>query len=164
LHKRGVSPLIATVLLIAFSVALGAIIMSWGRSFVTTQTDTVGSQSAQEMRCSLDVAVDWLIIGDEYQVCHGSRGVNVTVQNVGNIDITGIKIQAIDSSGMTFNGQGNRTLSPGDAYRFDVVLSEAGGISDVRQITVMPMIDVQGSAIDRFCTNARIEVEEIGYC
>ena len=30
-NKKGVSPLIATILLIAFAVALGAVVMSWGR-------------------------------------------------------------------------------------------------------------------------------------
>lgn len=29
LNKRGISPLIATVLLVAFAVALGAVVMSW---------------------------------------------------------------------------------------------------------------------------------------
>ena len=31
-NKRGVSPLIATVLLISFAVALGAVVLNWGRN------------------------------------------------------------------------------------------------------------------------------------
>ncbi|MDP7623305.1 MAG: hypothetical protein QF436_04300, partial [Candidatus Woesearchaeota archaeon] len=31
-NKRGVSPLIATVLLISFAVALGSVVLNWGRN------------------------------------------------------------------------------------------------------------------------------------
>ncbi len=34
INKRGISPIVATVLLIAFAVALGAMIMNWSRSLV----------------------------------------------------------------------------------------------------------------------------------
>ena len=37
--KRGLSPLIATVLLVAFSIALGSVIMSWGKNLVETNAD-----------------------------------------------------------------------------------------------------------------------------
>jgi len=35
-HKEGISPLIATILLIAFAVALGAMIMNWGANILVS--------------------------------------------------------------------------------------------------------------------------------
>jgi len=39
---RSVSPLIATIILIALTVAIGAIIVGWGRSYVQQQTSCLG--------------------------------------------------------------------------------------------------------------------------
>lgn len=42
--KRGISPLIATVLLVAFAVALGAVVMNWAKG--VEETDTGKSSGA----------------------------------------------------------------------------------------------------------------------
>jgi len=49
--NKGVSPLIATVLLIAFTIAVGGIISVWLTSFTTTTTQTVGKQSEAQIIC-----------------------------------------------------------------------------------------------------------------
>jgi len=49
--NKGVSPLIATVLLIAFTIAVGGIISVWLTSFTTTTTQTVGKQSETQILC-----------------------------------------------------------------------------------------------------------------
>ena len=56
MKKRGISPLIATVLIIGFTVALAAIIMTWGQSFIkktqetTTETTNIALICAQEVK------------------------------------------------------------------------------------------------------------------
>jgi len=49
---KGVSPLIATVLLIAFTVAIGGLISVWLTGFTRTQTESVGSQASTSITCS----------------------------------------------------------------------------------------------------------------
>ncbi len=39
MNKNGISPLIATVLIIGFTVSLTAIVMVWGRGLVTQTTE-----------------------------------------------------------------------------------------------------------------------------
>jgi len=41
---KAVSPLIATIILIALTVALGAIIVGWARSYVSSQVSNLGAQ------------------------------------------------------------------------------------------------------------------------
>jgi len=41
---RGVSPLIATIILISLTVAIGALIVGWGRQYVKMQTECLGYQ------------------------------------------------------------------------------------------------------------------------
>lgn len=52
MRKRGVSPLIATVLLIAFAVALGAIVMNWGRTYVEDTQEFAREGSEGDLVCS----------------------------------------------------------------------------------------------------------------
>lgn len=49
---KGISPLIATVLLIAFTVAVGGILSVWLTTFSRTSTDIIGSQSSTQLTCS----------------------------------------------------------------------------------------------------------------
>ena len=56
--KKGVSPLVATVLLIAFSVALGALVMNWGTDYVKDVTEEVTVKSSAKTTCSIDVSID----------------------------------------------------------------------------------------------------------
>ncbi|MBI2128673.1 hypothetical protein HYU07_00390 [Candidatus Woesearchaeota archaeon] len=48
MNKRALSPLIATVLLIAFAIALGAIVMSLGKNYIQSiSTDLQPTQAAE---------------------------------------------------------------------------------------------------------------------
>ena len=46
MNRRGLSPLVATVLLIAFAVALGAVIMSLGKSYVESILEEISTGDA----------------------------------------------------------------------------------------------------------------------
>jgi flagellin-like protein len=52
MNKKGISPLIATVLLIVFSLVIGGMIMSWGRGQVDIITDSAGTQINIELTCN----------------------------------------------------------------------------------------------------------------
>lgn len=49
---KGISPLVATVLLIAFTVAVAGIIATWLTGFTTTTTEIVGKRSETEVTCA----------------------------------------------------------------------------------------------------------------
>jgi flagellin-like protein len=49
---KAVSPLIATVLLIAFTIAVGGLISIWLTGFTQTQTQSVGTQASTSIVCS----------------------------------------------------------------------------------------------------------------
>jgi flagellin-like protein len=51
-NKRGISPLIATVLLIAFAVALGAVVMNWGKNYVMTTAKDAQENGQAKQRCA----------------------------------------------------------------------------------------------------------------
>jgi len=86
-NKKGVSPLIATILLIAFAVALGAVIMSWGRNISFPVKEQVNEKCAK-------VSISIEKINDVPQVFYGGTGnngfVKFTIENNGDKDIEGI--------------------------------------------------------------------------
>ncbi|MEK6839692.1 MAG: archaellin/type IV pilin N-terminal domain-containing protein [Nanoarchaeota archaeon] len=83
-NKKGISPLIATVLLIGFTVALAAVLMTWGLDYIRGTTDKVGDQTDQYLLCS-DLA---------FEIANVDCATDdVIIQNNGNIDIAGVIIR-----------------------------------------------------------------------
>jgi len=85
---KGISPLIATVLLIAFTVAVAGIVSVWITNFASTSTKHVTQQSDIELTCSYGaVAVSNLKYCNSY--------LSGIVDNTGNIDIGNVTLQII---------------------------------------------------------------------
>jgi flagellin-like protein len=83
LSKRGISPLIATVLLIAFAVSIGTMIMNWGKDAIATAGD-----------CK-DVKLELQTINDKPLLCYDAINgqINVMLKNTGTVDIDSLKLQ-----------------------------------------------------------------------
>ena len=75
--KRGISPLIATVLLIAFAVSIGTMIMNWGKDVIANVGD-----------CN-DVKLDVQTINGKPLFCYDTLNnkINVMVKNTGSVDV-----------------------------------------------------------------------------
>ena len=55
MDKKGISPLIATVLLIGFTIVLAAVVIRWGGDFITDTTDTTACESDLAQACATQV-------------------------------------------------------------------------------------------------------------
>ncbi|MFH1850076.1 MAG: archaellin/type IV pilin N-terminal domain-containing protein [archaeon] len=82
--KRAVSPLIATVLLIAFAVALGAVVMNWGKTQV--EGHMVESQACE------GVSLSWYKRNEIEQVCYRDDLVAFSVESGPRADIDDVKM------------------------------------------------------------------------
>ena len=87
LGKRGISPLIATVLLIAFAVAIGAMIMNWGKDVVASAGD-----------CN-DVLLDVQQLNGKPMFCYDTINtqINIMLKNTGSVNIDSLKLRVITS-------------------------------------------------------------------
>ncbi len=96
--KKGISPLIATVLLIGFTVALAAVLMTWGLDYVKKSTEQVGGKTEEYLKCS-DLAFEITNVD-----CQNNE---VIVQNNANIDIAGMTLRVYVGPDITIvNGIG----------------------------------------------------------
>ena len=120
---KGISPIIATVLLVAFTVAVGGILSIWATTLTTTQTQTVGNQTGGQIVCSPAIIID------EARVPASGIGfVNVTFHNAGTQSISSVNVDIRNSStistvatGTLSAGQSNITSVGGQSSTTDLV-------------------------------------------
>jgi len=89
MSRKGVSPVIATVILIAIVIILGAIIFIWARGFLSESA--VKGDRVVESSCE-DVKFEVQLVASASEC---SNGPAVDVNNIGNIPIYGIKVLEI---------------------------------------------------------------------
>jgi flagellin-like protein len=111
--KKGISPLIATVLLIALTLVVGGLLGSWLTSMSKTQTGTIEEAAKTQINCTsafLDI-VD--------VICSNStQKLQVVITNLGDIELYGFSVLATIDNTFYQNSTGgpNSThpLSPGE--------------------------------------------------
>jgi len=133
--KRGVSPIIATLLLIAIVVVLAAIIFLWARGFVNEVIMKNGQ--AAELTCdevNLASAIDY-------------TNNQVQITNIGNIPVSSYKIKEISG--------GTETITQGE-HSLGVGMSDSSSVSAGSEIKIIPVLlgEVEGGARKTFvCKN-----------
>lgn len=139
--KKAISPLIATVLLIAFAVALGAVVMSWGRGYVEDTTNLAESSSGATMSCSMNTGIKFVKNEDRKNWVCNSTSTNITfvIENTGMTTFEGLKLVAVGNTSIN-QTLINDSIEPGDYYMGSVDL----GVSDVSRFTIMPKIVYEG--------------------
>ena len=99
LSKKAISPLIASVLLIAFAVTLGAIVLNFSQESTLELRDEASEKIERGLTCSLDLVIDVLEINNEKFICYNRSGTNnleVIVENKGSKSAKGIRLFLLD--------------------------------------------------------------------
>lgn len=85
MKKRGISPLIATVLLIGFTIAIAAIVMIWGGNIVKERAQKISAKNEAQTSCATKIEIDL-----KTAKCLDSK-LNVVVENKGSDTINGFR-------------------------------------------------------------------------
>ncbi|MCP3681921.1 MAG: hypothetical protein GY861_04450 [bacterium] len=166
--KRGVSPLIATVLLIAFAVALGAVVMSWGQQWVSETQEDVKQDSLEKMKCTMDLSMKIIDIGNVPQICYGGSGddgyLDFMVKNDGKAIIKELEVVVIGATDIYTNDSLNGTvIDIGRARRENITYSYSD-FGSMKQVIITPRIEVGNRMVS--CSDGSIEKDntEISNC
>ena len=133
-NKKGVSPIIATVLLIAMVVVLGLIIFLWFRGF--TQESVTKFDTNVELVCG-DVNFEASYIKDSVDPNKGK----LSVINTGNVPIYRVKVKSFglgsySTRELSLEDKWPVTgLNQGDAFSEDLTLD-----STIEEVTVIPVL------------------------
>jgi len=85
-HRKGISPLIASVLLIAFTMTIAGLMAAWATSYVSGQTEKLTEQSETTKSCS---GANFRIESDTMKT---NTSVTVVLYNSGGVDFTNMNV------------------------------------------------------------------------
>lgn len=157
---KGITPLVATILLVAFSVGLGALVMSWGEDYIAEKAEFV--QGTAEVKSGCDAASIQLIrISGTPQVCIGPEGVNLWIDNGPNVDLYNIHARIAGQNGVdVMEDILEQPLLRGNAIKTTIPINPQLGA--LLQVRLTPKFWT-GKDI-ALCTQSALEIERIKPC
>lgn len=144
--KKAISPLIATVLLIGFTVALAAVIMTWGQGFtkkITGETETTTEQALTCTKLNFEISS---------ADCTGNT---ITITNNGNTEIKSLKLRIYKSTAVDV--EDSSTLIGGFDVK-DITLTTTLDTT-VTKIEAIPILAGSSGKKDFTCENSIINFE-----
>jgi len=166
ISKKGVSPLIATVLLIAFAVALGAVVMNWGRTYVEDTASKAKETSDTKISCSMDINMKYVQINGIQEICYNTTNniVKFTILNTGTMKIEKLQAMVFGNKSIYVNNSlHNSSIDPSHPYRGNMsyVFASHGSI---QKFSLTPAIKVPGKIDPIFCAENSLDIEDIRIC
>lgn len=150
-NKKGISPLLATVLLVAFVVIIAVLIWMWWANIVREQAEKEGQRT--ELRSICESQVDFNIKNVE---CDGNL-IHVFLENKGSTGIDNFQTQLSDDSGGTFDQYIEQDMIEGGAVEVTIDTSVFSGFGTWEKIKVFPVVARGGSY--KVCADQANEME-----
>ena len=135
MNKRGVSPLIASVLLIAFTITLFLIISNWvQRSIVEPGLESGGEKVAKTLDClSAKVTIDSACAQND------NKKISVSFDNDGDIALVGVNIRVVGSNGVQSFDKSD-ALQPLERKKYVETVDDVT-VGTITKIEVYPKLD-----------------------
>ena len=158
-NRKAVSPLIATVLLIAFAVALGALVMNWGKRYTEEQMEYTSTKSSEELECELNVELALKEVSGEPQIFYKNSTNNLSfiIENKGRKDIDSIRVIIIGQSGNDINTTDltDSKIVAGGTIKRSVNYTN----TSIDEIKFIPKLNTTGSTTPTLCTRNTLIVD-----
>lgn len=148
--KRGVSVWISWVLLIAFTVMVGTLVLQWSKSHATETVEDITEKGEVLTLCEetgLSVTA----------YCQDTQTLNINVTNNNNRKIDAVLVRGFDIYDSPQGGQKNISLVPEKSKAVAVVKQ---GV--LKRAEVMPVIIVGRKRV--VCQSRKVTVENIKFC
>ena len=163
--KRGVSPLIATVLLVMIVVSIGAAVMVVIQSLSEEQLASASAQQAL-IQCGVDVDLDLIEVSDSHRICVKPATTDVEgqvilyLENKGLKNVQGWRFTVVGASGIHDSTDQESALARSaiQGFKFNYSGTEVGnGLSAIDLIRISPR--VQGGATNPVVTCSEPNLE-----
>lgn len=166
-NKSGISPLIATVLLIGFTIVLAALVFRWGGLLFKETTQTTGCESQGRIACTSSVELSLGAVTYDDTTKDSEKITQLIVANeVSSKQITSFNVQVEQTTGFVKTVPLLETLAPGESKDLGSSLSakkDFYGITraSIKAIHVIPSITQttsDGSTCNVICLEQKTSV------
>jgi hypothetical protein len=150
--KKGITPLMITLLLISFAVAVGVVVMNLGAAEVEG-----------EAICPIEVGLKLVQIGGQDQLCYdaANKDISFTLENGVNIKVEGLIFNAIGTKkAESFEINEAQMIKAGNYLGHVTYDSSVSG--EIQQIKITPKINLYEE--EQICTEQALVLEEIREC
>ena len=151
--KKGISPLIATVLVIGFTIVLAALVIQWGGGLFKDIQDRTGETAEGNEKCATQLLN--LEIGQVKKEA-GSNTVTLIIDNLNQIDVSKFdfrlylgndEVKTLDETKVTPQG----ILAEGERKKYTLEL-EAADYTALTELGVFPNVATGEAGEDFRCT------------
>ena len=159
-NRKGLTPLVATILLVAFSIGLGALVMSWGEEYIEEKAEFV--QGTAEVRSGCDVSeISIIKISGQPQACVSPEGIKIWIDNGPEMDLVNLHARIAGTNGVdVIDSLLTQPLLKANAI--NTVIPYNKEIGQVLQVKLTPKIWT-GSQV-AICSQRAIELEDLPSC
>ena len=162
--KRGVSPLIASVLLLMIALFIGVTVVVFTQRSNQGFIDDATRAIDRDLKCSLDLSLSLLVVNGEKSICYnrtGNNNIEFIVQNQGTTDAEGVRIFVLDFNDTIYSQNSLQKIGSHNRTRFDFNFSNQI-LFPPTKVTITPLVKAGTSTVA--CTDSEIEVEQFRKC
>ena len=158
--RKAITPLVATILLVAFSVGLGALVMSWGEDYIEQKAEFV--QGTAEVKSGCDAAkISIMQIAGQEQACFGPEGIQLWIDNGPDMDVYNVHARIAGANGVEVKEEIlTEPLLKSNAAKATIPYNTA--ISPIMQVKLTPKIWTGKNVA--ICAQGAITLERIRPC
>lgn len=152
MNKQGITPVMATLLLISFAVAVGIVIMNFGRA-----------QVESEAECAIDIGLKFANIGGQDDICYnsGKKELAFTLENGVNINVEGVIVNIIGTEKADSFEMNNAKIGKAATYMGQAAY-DSGISGKIRQVKITPKVVLYDA--EQICTEQALIMESIRNC
>ncbi len=157
MNKRGVSPLIAAVLLIVVVVGVGAVVTGIVRNYVTSGQQTIQSKQG-DIKCGSEVSISVPTVADKIRICKDAAGVQYTLDNTGSTKIDDVQIKFFSETGVGLvNSTAAGGIGVGGTAAYTVAYPAGITQANLVEMQIVPRVQVVGRADLAFCVDSALK-------
>jgi flagellin-like protein len=154
--KKAVSPLVATILLLAVAIVVGVLVMNWGRA-----------QLEEASQCTIKVGLSFVELNQKPQICYSGSGpqgaLTFIVENGAASDVESLHLRIIGTKNVYNMNIDDSYIEKGYSLMktipYDFTL-----FGNIRQIRLVPYIKILPEEEPLLCVEQSLSIEEVAPC
>lgn len=151
-EKRGMAPIVATLLLISFAIAIGLVVMNFGRA-----------QVSLESQCTIDIGMEFSSIGGLDEICFDASKNDLffAVENGINLGLDGLVVNVIGTERAESYDLPDAKIGKAGNYLTHLGYNEELSGS-IRQLKIIPKVKIVDK--EEICSEQALVIEKIRAC